>query len=47
MTPEIGDCDTNGDQLPPIEVLLGSPFIARERWILDFGANIIYKRKAA
>jgi hypothetical protein len=26
---------------------LGSPFIARERWILDFGANIIYKRKAA
>lgn len=42
-----GTCDSNGEQLPPIEVLLGSPFMAKERWTLDFGAKIMYKLKAA
>lgn len=42
-----GVCDTNGKQLPPIEVVLGFPFMARERWILDFGAKLIYKLKQA
>lgn len=44
-TPKENECDSNGEQLPPIEVLLGSPFMAYERWALDFGAKIIYKRK--
>ena len=42
-----GTCDTNGDLLPPIVVLIGSPFMANEGWALDFGAKIIYKLKAA
>ena len=41
-----GTCDTNGDQVPPIEALLGSPFLANEGWSLDFGAKIVYKRKS-
>lgn len=45
-TPEESDCDTDGNQLPPIEVVIGSPFMAKERWILDFGAKIMYKLKA-
>ena len=44
-TPQEGMCDTNGEQLPPIEVVLGFPFMAREGWILDFGAKLIYRRK--
>lgn len=40
-------CDTNGRSFPPIEVLIGAPFMARQGWILDFGAKIIYKRKVA
>lgn len=46
-TPQEGMCDTNDEQLPPIEVVLGFPFMARESWILDFGAKIIYKLKVA
>ena len=45
FTPKEGVCDTNGEQLPPIEVLIGSPFMAKEGWVLDFGACIIYKLK--
>lgn len=41
------ECDENGEQMPPIEVLIGSPFMAKEGWILDFGAKIMYKLKAA
>lgn len=33
------------NQLPPIELLLGSSFMANESWVLDFGAKIIYKKK--
>ena len=47
LNPEKDECDTNGEQLPPIEVLLGAPFMAKEGWTLDFGARIIYKRKVA
>ena len=47
FTPKEDDCDENGKQLPPIEVLIGSPFMAEEGWALDFGAGIIYKRMAA
>ena len=47
FTPNEGVCDTNGDQLPPIEVLIGAPFIAKEGWTLDFGAKIMYKLKVA
>jgi hypothetical protein len=42
---EIDDCDSNGNQLPPIEVALGSPFMAENGWVLDFGAKIIYQLK--
>lgn len=40
-------CDENGEQIPPVEGLLSSDFMAKQRWILDFGAKIIYKRKVA
>lgn len=43
--PEDGECDENGEQLPPIEGTISCSFMAREKWILDFGAKIIYKRK--
>ena len=43
LQPEEGQCDENGEQLPPVEALIGSPFMAKENWVLDFGANIIYK----
>lgn len=44
---EVGGCDENGEQIPPIEILIGSYFMALEGWTLDFGAEIIYKRIAA
>lgn len=47
ITPPAGACDAKGEQLPPCAVLLGAPFMAKEGWILDFGAKIIYKRKVA
>jgi hypothetical protein len=43
--PEKGECDENGEQLPPIEGTISCSFMAREKWILDFGSKIIYKRK--
>ena len=46
-TPKEGMCDDEGEQLPPIEGIICSPFMAREGWVLDFGARIIYKPKAA
>lgn len=45
IEPREGECDEHGEQLDPVEALIGCPFMAREGWILDFGANIIYKRK--
>lgn len=40
-------CDEKGEPLPPIEGLISSEFMAQQGWALDFGARIIYKRKAA
>jgi len=40
-------CDVNGEQIPPVEGLISSDFMAKQGWALDFGAKIIYKRKAA
>ena len=37
--------ENKGQQVPPVEALLCSSFIASQGWILDFGACIIYKRK--
>lgn len=45
ITPEEGQCDESGEQLLPVEAIIGSPFMAKENWVLDFGANIIYKCK--
>lgn len=46
MTPPEGQCDANGEQLPPIEALISSSFMAKQGWVLDFGAEIIYRRKS-
>ena len=43
--PKDEECDENDEQLPPIEGTISCNFMAREKWILDFGAKIIYKRK--
>lgn len=43
--PKDEECDENGEKLPPIEGTISCCFMAREKWILDFGAKIIYKRK--
>ena len=40
-----GRCDKEGLPLPPVEAIISSPFIAKEGWVLDFGADIVYKRK--
>lgn len=37
--------DEKYKELPPIEALLGAPFMVRQGWTLDFGAEIVYKRK--
>ena len=42
---EVG-CDENGEPQPPVEGLISSKFMAQQGWALDFGAMIIYKRKA-
>lgn len=42
-----GSCDKNGEPLPPVEAIISSPFMAKEGWVLDFGADIIYRRKSA
>lgn len=33
----------DGEQLPPVEIIIGSPFMASEGWVLDFGNKIVYK----
>lgn len=47
ITPQEGKCDSQGEQLPPVEASICSSFMAKEGWVLDFGAEIIYKRKPA
>ena len=45
ITPDEGQCDKNGVQLPPVVGIIGSPFMAKEGWVLDFGVKYIYKKK--
>lgn len=45
-TPSQGSCDKNGNPLLPVEAIISSPFMAKEGWVLDFGADIIYRRKS-
>jgi hypothetical protein len=44
-TPSQGSCDKNGNALLPVEAIISSPFMAKEGWVLDFGADIVYRRK--
>lgn len=37
------ECDEDGKLLPPVDGMIGSPFIAKQKWILDFGEGAIYK----
>ena len=46
ITPSEGQCDKDGVQLPPVVGIIGSPFMAKEGWVLDFGIKSIYKKKA-
>lgn len=43
--PSQDECKSAGEQLPPIEGLLAAPFIAENRWVMDFKAGIVYKNK--
>lgn len=45
IEPKDGMLDMNGQPLEPVKAIIGAPFMAREGWILDFGAKIIYKPK--
>ena len=45
FTPSEEFCDAKDEQRPPIEVAIGSPFMARQGWVIDFGAKIIYRRR--
>ena len=40
---EDGECDDEGKLLSPLEGMIGTPFIAKQKWILDFTAKAIYK----
>lgn len=40
-----GQCDEEGKPLEPVQAVIGAPFMAKEGWVLDFGAKIIYKLK--
>ena len=37
--------DENGEPLPPVDGLISSEFMAKQGWVLDFGAGIIYNKK--
>lgn len=45
IAPKKDRCDEYGNQLPPVEAAIGSPFMAKEGWVLDFGTQIIYKQR--
>jgi len=48
LTPCDDLCEKKDGQFPPpIEALVGAPFMAKQGWVLDFGAKIIFSRKAA
>ena len=37
-----GECDDEGTPLTPIDGMIGSPFMAKQKWILDFEVKAIY-----
>ncbi len=43
--PEDGELDDVGRPLEPVEATIGAAFMYQEGWILDFGADAIYKYK--
>lgn len=45
MVPKKKNSDNNSEQLPPVEAMISSTFMAKEGWVLDFGIKFIYKRK--
>lgn len=45
IDPKEGMLDENVQPLEPVEAIIGASFMAREGWILDFGAKVIYKPK--
>lgn len=45
LNPPKGTLDENGQSLESVAAIISAPFMAKEGWILDFGANIIYKPK--
>lgn len=38
-----GECDDEGTPLSPIDGMIGSPFMARQKWIIDFGVKALFK----
>lgn len=46
LTPDEDERDENGVHLPPVVGIIGSSFMDRENWVLDFGNKFIYRRKA-
>ena len=40
---EEGECDDEGTPLSPIDGMIGSTFMARQKWIIDFGVKALYK----
>lgn len=40
-----GMLNENGQPLDPVEAIIGSSFMAKKGWVLDFGAKVIYKPK--
>lgn len=44
IIPEKEDFDKDSLPLDPIGIVISAPFMAKEKWTLDFGAKIIYKR---
>lgn len=42
---EDGECDDDGNLLSTIEGMVGSPFMAKQKWVLDFCVKVIYKLK--
>ena len=39
---EDGECDEDGKLLPPVDGMIGSPFMAKQKWTIDFGEGAIF-----
>lgn len=39
---EDGECDEEGKLLPPVDGMIGSPFMAKQKWTIDFGEGAIF-----